>query len=292
MNNRVVQVVLIVLVGAFLAWLLMRDDEPAQPVTERIEQVLPADTPVKPAPAEEAPSRASSKITFRLPKMGAAKSEEAAPPPPKPSSIRIPNNWLLRGSGSKNYELRSDGDTVFTGNFSAMLSAHDKDVSPNLSGSGIQAVLAAPYIGTRVELSAMLRGEGMRNAGSVWMYVTDPSRVIIAYQVAQMNPSADPGEWARYRVVMDIPFHGEVLAYGFTLQGKGKLWVDDVHLRAVDNAVPVTGPLNQHQIGVIAQAVSVDGALANPANLDFEDVQITRERQPPPPPDEVKGTRF
>jgi len=217
---------------------------------------------------------------------------KADPLPEKPTSIRIPNNWLLRGSGSKNYELRSDGSTVFTGNFSAALSAHDKDVSPNLSGSAIQAVLAAPYVGTRVELSAMLRGEGMRNAGSVWMYVTDPSRVIIAYQVAQMNPGSDPGEWGRYSVVMDIPFHGEVLAYGFTLQGKGKLWVDDVHLRGVDSNVPVTGPQNVHQIGVIAQQVSADAALANPSNLDFEDVQITRERQPPPPPDEIKGTRF
>ena len=218
-------------------------------------------------------------------------SDESAPAP-KPTTIRVPNQWLLRGSGSKNYELRSDGDTVFTGNFSAALIAHDKDVSPNLSGSAIQAVLAAPYIGTRVELSAMLKGEGMRNSGSVWMYVTDPSRVIIAYQVAQMTPTGDVNEWTRYRVVMDIPFHGEVLAYGFTLQGKGKLWVDDVHLRAVDNDVPITGPQNVHQVGVIAQAVSADGALTNPANLDFEDVQLTRERQPPPPPDEIKGTRF
>ena len=65
-----------------------------------------------------------------------------------------------------------------------------------------------------------------------------------------------------------------------------------MHLRVVDNAVPVTGPQNAHQIGVIAQQVSVYGALANPSNLDFEDVQIARERQPPPPKDEIKGTRF
>jgi len=290
-KNRAVQVVLIVLVGAVLSWWLFREDEPPKQRRIVVEEVLPpegeASARVAPAPSTAPPP----KVTFRLPRMAAPRSEVAAPAP-KPTTIRVPNQWLLRGSGAKNYELRSDGDTVFTGNFSAALIAHDKDVSPNLSGSAIQAVLAAPYIGTRVELSAMLKGEGMRNSGSVWMYVTDPSRVIIAYQVAQMDAGADPLEWARYRVVMDIPFHGEVLAYGFTLQGKGKLWVDDVHLRIVDNNVPLTGPPNKHQVGIIAQQVSADGALANPANLDFEDVQITRERQPPPPPDEIRGTRF
>jgi hypothetical protein len=172
--------------------------------------------------------------------------------------------------------------------------SHDQDVSPNLSGSGIQAVLASNYAGTRVELSAMLRGAQMRSAGagSIWMYVTDPSRVIVAYQVVQMTPTADLSEWSRYRVIMDVPFHGEVLAYGFTLQGKGKLWVDDVHLRIVDNSIPVTGPQDAHQVGIIAQAVSADGALPNPTNLDFEDVQVSRERQPPPPRDEINATRF
>jgi len=291
MKNRVLQVVVFALVGALVGWWLMRDDEPPAR-TEVLEKVSRPGAPAESASRDSAPSRPPPKVAFQLPKMAPPKGDRAPAEAKKPTTIRIPNNWLLRGSASKNYELRSDKDTVFTGNFSAVLIAHDKDVSPNLSGSSIQAVLAAPYEGTRLELSAMLRGEGMRNSGSVWMYVTDPSRVIVAYQVAQMNPAVEPGEWARYRVVMDIPFHGEVIAYGFTLQGKGKLWVDDVHLRVVDNAVPVTGPQNAHQIGVIAQQVSVDGALANPTNLDFEDVQITRERQPPPPKDEINGTRF
>lgn len=290
MNNRILQLVVVAIVGAFLAWLIMREDEPAfEPArTAAMRSVI---TPKKPALPEPASSTPPPKVVFQLPKMAPPRVEAAAPSA-KPTDIQIPKDWLLRGSGSKNYELRSDRDTAFTGNFSALLSAHDKDVSPNLSGSALQGVLAAPYIGTRVELSAMLRGEGLRNAGSVWMYVTDPSRVIIAYQVAQMSATADAGEWNRYRVVMDIPYHGEVLAYGFTLPGRGKLWVDDVHLRIVDNNVPVTGPQNLRQVGVIAQAISVDGALARPANLDFEDVQITRERQPPPPRDEIKGTRF
>lgn len=290
MKNRLVQLLVFALVGAFLAWLLMREEQ-AAPAVARTATVRPVEIPAKPPEAQPAPAGSHPTVVFKLPKMASARAGDA-PPPPEPEALQIPKDWLLRGSGSKNYELRSDQETAFAGNFSALLSSHDKDVSPNLSGSGIQAVLAAPYVGTRVELSAVLRGAGMRNAGSVWMYVTDPSRVIIAYQVAQMAPAPDVSEWTRYRVVMDIPFHGEVLAYGFTLQGKGKLWVDDVHLRAVDNNVPVTGPQNLHQVGVIAQAVSVDGALANPTNLDFEDVQITRERQPPPPRDEIKGTRF
>lgn len=293
MKSRAVQVIVIALLGAAVAWWLGRDepDGPHPPGRTVVEEVClegrPCGRAVPDAPAPKDPP----KVVFQLPKMASPRGE-APPPPAKAATIRVPNSWLLRGSGSKNYELRSDGDTVFTGNFSAVLMAHEKDVSPNLSGSGIQAVLAAPYVGTRVELSAMFRGEGMRNSGSVWMYVTDPSRVIVGYQVAQMDPAVDPGQWARYRIVMDIPFHSEVLAYGFSLQGKGKLWVDDVHLRAVDSNVPLTGPQNAHTLGVVAQQVSADGALANPTNLDFEDVQITRERQPPPPPDEIKGTRF
>ncbi len=199
----------------------------------------------------------------------------------------------VAGKRRENYELRSDQAIAFAGNYSAVLSSHDKEVQPNLTGSAVQAVLAAPYVGTRMELTAALRVEGQRGvSGSLWIYVTDPARVVIAYQIVGMSPAQPTGEWQRYRIVMDVPWNGEVMAYGFSLQGKGKLWADDVKLAPVDINVPITGTQNSHQLGVIAQAVSLDGALANPINMDFEDTLTTRERQPEAPPDTIRGTRY
>ena len=292
MGNRPIQLVVVGLVGAFLVWLLMREDGPASAPAD-VAAVPPAPSAPTPAPGILPPPE-PPQITFRLPKMPAPAHEVAAAPAPPPPTFKVPRDWMLRGSGSRNYELRSDGSTVFTGGYSAVLASHDTEVQPNLSGSGVQAVIAGPYAGTRVELSAMLRAEGIRGSsgGGVWMYVTDPGRVIVAYQMAQLRADRDAGEWTRYRVVMDVPWHAELIAYGFTLQGRGKLWVDDMHLTPVDINVPLTGAQNNHQLGVIAQAVSVGGALANPTDMDFEDVQITRERQPEAPPDEINATRF
>ncbi len=289
MRKLAVQLGIIACLGALLAWLLMRSErEPAAKPA--------ASTPVPgtirfetPAPAHPASSGQPS--GFRLPKM-APPAPAGAPEPPTPE-FQVPKDWYLRGSAAKSYELRSDRTFAFSGNYSALLSSHQKDIQPNLTGSAVQAVLAAPYVGTRVELTASLRiDETSGQAGSIWIYVTDPARVVIAYQIVQMAPADPVREWKRYRIVMDVPWHGEVIAYGFTLRGKGKLWADDVKLTPVDINVPFTGTQNIHQLGVIAQAVSLDSALANPTNLDFEDAQSTRERQPEAPPDAIKGTRY
>ena len=289
MGKRVLQLVVIACLGAFVAWWLASDDPepppaPPQPhPTVRVEPLPPA----VPAPAPQ------GSVTFRLPQMAPPLPESGSAPSPEQAQFAIPVNWSLRGSAARNYELRSDRQIALSGNFSAVLSSHQKDIQPNLTGSAVQAVLATPYAGTRIELSASLRSDTPRaDMGSIWLYVTDPARVVVAYQVARMKPDQAPHQWQRYRVVLDVPWNAEVLAYGFSLQGKGKLWADDLKLTPVDTSVPLTGRENNHQLGVIAQAVSLDGALANPNNLDFEDIQFTRERQPLAPPDELKGTRF
>src|SRR5262245_49669668 len=114
MKNRLVQLVLIVLTGAILAWLFMRDDEP-EPETLRASVAEPRPGPGSAGSVEAAPSsRAPPKVTFQLPKMGTASKGEVMPEPAKPpTTLQIPKDWLLRGSGSKNYELRSDKSTAF-----------------------------------------------------------------------------------------------------------------------------------------------------------------------------------
>jgi len=292
MGKRVFQLVVIACLGALVAWWISRDEPEPAPVataprprpTVRVEQ-LP--------PAQSAPTQENS-VTFRLPTMPPPLPEpNAAPLPEGADQISVPRDWFLRGSAARNYELRSDRQKVLSGNFSAVLSSHAKEIQPNLSGSAVQAVLAAPYVGTRVELSAALRpDENIGGDGSLWIYATDPARVVVGYKSVRVSQGGSSREWQRLHIVMDVPWNAEVIAYGFSLQGKGALWIDDAKLVPVDTSVPTTGRENNHQLGVIAQAVSVDGALANPTNMDFEDVHVTRERQPAAPPDEIKGTRY
>jgi hypothetical protein len=293
MGKRAVQLALIALAGAVIAWWLTRDPEPEsrKPVVRAEVVASPAREPVQ---AASGPPRERA---FKLPEVAASKPTVkivAAPPPPP--AFGVPKDWLLRGSASKSYELRADRASVFSGNASAVLKSHEGEIQPNLTGSAVQAVLAAPWVGQRVELTMAMRATSRLDdpTAMAWMYVTDPARVVIAYQLVQMRIATDQpkSEWRRYRVVMDVPWHGEVLAYGFSLQGRGALWVDDVRLTAVDPNVPLTGQQNSHQLGVIAQAVSAEGALANPSNLDFEDILMTRTRQDPPPRDTIDGTRF
>jgi hypothetical protein len=290
MGKRALQLGLLACLGALIAWWLTSGDDDTEPLAGVPSPKPSVHVEVTPTPQPE--SRTEPRVGFRLPKVGVPEAR-ASTPAAEPPSFDVPKYWLLRGSASKNYELRSDRANAFTGNYSAVLSSHDKEVQPNLTGSAVQAVLAAPYVGTRVELSAALRVEGQRGVGgSLWIYVTDPGRSVIAYQIVSMSAAQPLGQWQRYRIVMDVPWHGEVMAYGFSLQGKGRLWADDVKLAPVDVNVPATGNQNSHQLGVIAQAVSLDGALANPINLDFEDTLTTRERQPEAPADSIRGTRY
>lgn len=292
MRNRAIQLVMVGLVGAFLAWWLRRGDEP-QPAAAPV-SMQPAPSVVPPSLQAAAPP-SDAPTTFHLPKVASPVREvpPPAPPPPPSSTIRIPNDWALRGSGVRNYELRSDGQSVFTGSYSALLASHEKEIQPNLFGSGVQVIYAGRYASTRVQLSAMLRSEGMQaGRGGLWMYIADPGRVVVAYQMAEVVPERDAGEWTRYRVVMDVPWHAELIGYGFTLQGRGKLWMDDVHFEPVDVNVPLTGQPDRQKSGVVAQAISTNGALANPTNLDFEDVVVTRNRQGDGPPDAINNTRF
>jgi hypothetical protein len=291
MGKRALQLVLIALAGALIAWWLTRE-----PAPEARKPVVRAEVVSSSRTQASASTRQSPERSYRLPQMAAPKPEARAATPPPPATFGVPKDWLLRGSASRNYELRSDTNSVFSGNASVVLRSHDGEVQPNLTGSAVQSVLAAPYVGKRVELSVAMRATAPHGGPTAmaWMYVTDPARVVIAYQLVQMrlDGSLPKSEWRRYRVVMDVPWHGEVLAYGFSLQGRGALWADDVRLNVVDPSVPLTGSQNSHQLGVIAQAVSVEGALPSPSNLDFEDIVITRERQAPAPRDAIDGTRF
>lgn len=297
MGKRVLQLVAIALAGALMVWWQRREPQAAPPAATSIARermpvstvaasLPPAETPptpiAQPRPAGLAAPAAAPALT----------PSEAAPPP---GSFEVPKDWLLRGSNAKSYELRTDLTNALSGNASAVLMSHDTEVQPNLVGSALQAVQAAPYLGLRMELTAATRGEGWGTTGEVWLYTVDPAGVVLTFQNLLVRPESVPRtrtQWRRHRIVMDVPTHADTVVFGFSVRGRGKLWADDFQLTAVDKSIPLTSGYTADPVGVVAQATSSEGALAKPSNLDFEYFAVTRERQAPAPRDAINATRF
>jgi hypothetical protein len=283
---------MIALTGALLVWWLRREPQTAAPPTVAAAQEAPAPAPtLEPVTAADKPPARPLAREVRDTRPPHAPQEAA----PKPTPIEVPKDWLLRGSNARSYELRTDLTVALNGHASATLMSHDKDVHPNLSGSAMQALQAAPYLGLRVEYSVATRTDRWGTSGEVWMYATDPAGAILVYQTVLIRPEpvrGVRGEWHRHRIIMDVPTHADVLAFGFSVRGMGKLWADDVQLSAVDRNVPLTVGDSADPVGVMAQTASSEGALPRASNLDFEYFVVTRDRQAPPPPDTIDGRRF
>jgi len=312
MRSRAIQLVLIIGIGALIGWLVTRDwharaaSEPAPvPGPAVAETLAPGGDKVRiasvthsAASAAESPARMSAAaapaITFKLPAMtppiAPPAKREAPPKPPLGPPQMVPADWLLRGSAPSNYDLRSDRVQVWAGTASALLVSHDKNVHPGQFGSILQEASAAPYLGKRVEFSVSVRAEDRGSGWEVWFSAIDAGRVVIVRQMT--NGFARNDQWARHRVVVDVPWSADAVAYGVSLQGKGSLWIDDARIDVVDTSLPTVGYTLPNQIGVRAQVAAADGPLPAPSNMDFERLVPLEASARDAPADAIDARRF
>jgi hypothetical protein len=296
MRSQTLQLALIVALGAVVGLLIVRPwraSEPALPgVASEPAPVAPTSAPARTqAQADTPPTR-----TFNLPSIASARSvfeaktKEAAAKTPTPPRILVPKDWLLRGSGPQNYDVRSDRNEVFAGQASVLLAAHDKDVANTLFASLMQTTAAAPWLGKRVEFSANVRpGERYREY-EVWVRAIDAANVVIAY--ARGQAYARDFAWRKVAAVIDVPWSASEIAYGVSLRGPGKLNIDDTHLRVLDKSIPVPMRHWPSELGVVAQDASKNGPLGMPSNMDFEDVVPADEEFRELPKDRLDRSRF
>jgi hypothetical protein len=206
----------------------------------------------------------------------------------------VPVGWLLRGTAPQNYDLLSDRKQVLSGEASALLKSHEGSISPGLGGSILQTASAAPFLGKRVEVSAYLRAEEVRDhAVALGFTASDANDLLLASDTTQRQFPKITSDWTRVSLVIDVPWAAAKVRYWVGLGGKGAVWVDDVRIIPVDRTVrAVTLSRPPLQIGQPLQPVSDEELFAQPQNLGFEDtvtVDGATLRQAAPP--SVTGIR-
>lgn len=91
-----------------------------------------------------------------------------------------------------------------------------------------QSISAAPLRGKRIRFSIALRGEGFTDAGAgPWLLVTETSGRPLLHReaVSRIGP-----QWQRRAIELVVPAQAEWIEVGATLQGGGRVCIDDARL--------------------------------------------------------------
>lgn len=180
---------------------------------------------------------------------------------PDNAPLTLPQGWqAVRNHGhDKHYRLGLDPAHAGTALITCRHERHSGIVLPgDCFGVLMQSVIAAPYQGHRVRLTAVLRTEEA-DASAIWMRVDKQPGSVLRFDnmLERKERGALRGTeaWTACEVVLDVPEDAGSIHFGFLLQRYGKAWARNFRLEVVSDAVAPTAGNGRH--------------LPQPTNLDF-----------------------
>jgi hypothetical protein len=284
MQSRVIQVGLLIVLGGGLGWLLTREFRTAEPQAAAPAAAVESRSPAMAPTASDASKTTGADVPpppvreFKLPTMRAPAPAPAPVPvankePPPPASLRVPKFWLLRGTAAASYQMLSDRRFAKSGEASVLIRARAKNLNPDLTGSVMQAALPGSLLGRRIEVSAFLRAEEVRERTvSIWLTALDQNNLLLAADNSAKQFPKITGEWTRVHFVIEVPWATAQVHFGATLAGPGAAWMDDLRLTPVDRTVvAVTNTALPRQLGQRVEVANLEGPRTTAENLDFEE---------------------
>ncbi|MBV9230130.1 MAG: hypothetical protein JOZ18_12510 [Chloroflexi bacterium] len=161
-------------------------------------------------------------------------------------------SWFVAGSHPQDYELGIDTITTYQGKNSAYIKSAVAE--PEGFATIRQVFKADKYRNKRLRFSGMIKSEGVEGQANLWMRVNGPKESL-SFDNMKNRPIKGTTDWQKYELVLDAPEVSVFIAFGFALEGKGQVWLSDVHFEAVETDIPVTGYPQEYP--------------DEPANLDF-----------------------
>jgi len=155
-------------------------------------------------------------------------------------TTKAPPGWWKNGSKPEAYVVGVDKDNAHDG----LPSAYAKSIEPSIEGFGgmMQMCDAHSFLGKRLRLSAWLKTEDANDGGAHLWFRIDAKEggAMLGFDNMDSRPVKGSLDWKNYSIVLDVPANAGALAFGFFIDGTGRVWVSGVKLEEVGLDVPTT----------------------------------------------------
>ena len=149
-------------------------------------------------------------------------------------------HWIITGTAPDKYKTGIDRTVFFTGTASAFIQSETEDFTPDEYATIMQQFRAERFLGKRVRFSAFVKALEVEGWAGLWMRLDGKFSVTLKLDNMQNRSIKGSVNWNLYSCVLDVPQETELINIGILLNGKGRVWMDNVSFQEVDKTIPVT----------------------------------------------------
>ena len=176
-------------------------------------------------------------------------AEESGDRAPTEQTVTFPNAVIIPTTATNitQYAYRTDAQVKrrADGEPSALIAS----LTPNAGGMpGMRGwfVPATRWRGKRVEFSAYLRTQDVRNSAGLNVLVWGPQNRLLADDINGGRLIAGTHDWTRMASVLEVPEEAQRIEFGVGLWGPGSLWLDSFTISVVPATMAETSDTAWH----------------------------------------------
>lgn len=152
----------------------------------------------------------------------------------------LPQPWFKHGAAPAPDSCHAGVDSEIVTHGTANMTLRCDVAVAGFVGA-MQNFNADRYLGRRVRFSALVKTDKVEGWGGIWMRVDDRDKPNAALATMEDRPIKGSTDWTRQSVVLDAGSDANRISFGFTLTGKGQIWLADPQFEIVGLDVPTTG---------------------------------------------------
>lgn len=149
-------------------------------------------------------------------------------------------HWIITGTAPDKYKTGIDRTVFHTGTASEFIRSETEDFTPDEYATIMQQFRAERFLGKRVRFSAFVKALEVEGWAGLWMRLDGKFSVTLKLDNMQNRSIKGSVNWNLYSCVLDVPQETELINIGILLNGKGRVWMDNVSFQEVDKTIPVT----------------------------------------------------
>ena len=167
--------------------------------------------------------------------------------------------WELSSPSPSNYTWGQDTTIFHSGRASGYLQSVGE--SGQQFAVLTQKILAQNYMKRQICLSGFVKSEDVKGWCALWLRIDSPNGPS-EFDNMEKRPIRGTTPWTKYEIKLDVPREAHTIHFGVLLQGSGQVWVDDINLTALGEALPASKLRGK-----------VRGLDLEPVNPGFEDLK-------------------